>query len=358
MDEPLNIAIALPTWVGDVVMATPVLRAVRKHFANSRITHVGRTIALEVLAGDAAIADEQLPDISQQSPKLVNTIRQGWQLRSRKFDLAILLPNSFRSAMVFALGGAKRIAGYSRDGRGWLLSDKLQPPRSESGDATPIAIIDYYIGLANSLGVTVDSRELSLGVTSEGEAQAEQLLADAGTDESRPLVMLNPGASFGPSKLWPANRYAAVADALAGEYGAQIIINAAPGEKGIARQVAAAMQSKPAINFAEVPGNIALLKSLLRRCSLLITNDTGARHIAAAMGASVVTIFGSTDPKWSQIDYEHERIVRVEVPCSPCQQKVCAQPQGEQWHECMTAVTVEMVLDAARELLVIAEDAK
>ncbi len=118
------------------------------------------------------------------------------------------------------------------------------------------------------------------------------------------------------------------------------------------------MQSKPAINFAEVPGNIALLKSLLRRCSLLITNDTGARHIAAAMGISVVTIFGSTDPKWSQIDYEHERIVRVEVPCSPCQQKVCAHPAGPQWHECMKAVTPVMVLDAARELLAIAEDAK
>ncbi len=358
MDEPLNIVIALPTWVGDVVMATPVLRAVRKHFANSRITHVGRSVALEVLAGDAGIADEQLLDISQQSPKFINMIRQGRQLRSGKFDLAILLPNSFRSAMVFRLGGAKRIAGYSRDGRGWLLTDKLEPPRSESGATSPVPIIDYYIALANSLGVTVDSRELSLGVTPEGESQAQQLLADAGTDDSRPLVMLNPGAAFGPSKLWPSNRYAAVADALADEYGAQIIINAAPPEKEIARQVAAAMQSIPAINFAEVSGSIALLKSLLRRCSLLITNDTGARHIAAAMGTSIVTIFGSTDPKWSQIDYEHERIVRVDVPCAPCQQKVCMQPAGAQWHECMTAVTPEMVLEPARQLLAIAGSAK
>lgn len=163
--------------------------------------------------------------------------------------------------------------------------------------------------------------------------------------------MLNPGGAFGPSKIWDSHRYAGVADRLMQRHGAQIIINAAPSERAIAASVDREMCNTPAVNFAELDNSLGLLKGLLRRCSLLITNDTGARHIAAALGTGVVTLFGSTDPRWSRIDYDRERIIRVDVPCSPCQKKMCAQPPGPLYHQCMSAITPEMVLQAAEKLL-------
>jgi heptosyltransferase-2 len=163
--------------------------------------------------------------------------------------------------------------------------------------------------------------------------------------------MLNPGASFGPSKMWPADRYAALGDALIEKWGAQVIVNAAPAERAVAAAVVAAMKHKLLLHFADRDNSLGLLKGLLSRTDLLVTNDTGARHVGAAMGAAVVTIFGSTDPDWTRLDYPRERLVRTAVECAPCQKKRCRLPAGPTRHRCMTAIPVEMVLAAAEELL-------
>ena len=350
MSEPRNIAILLPNWVGDVVMATPALRAMREYFAAARVTHIGRPASLATLAG-GNLADEQLPDRSAEPPAVLSFLRQVRAIRARRFDLAVLLPNSFRTAMLCWLGGAKRRAGYARDGRGWMLSDRLEPIRDERGRFKPVPTIEYYNALARMLGADATSWRMALPVDDADQAAADAILNEAKVDAVRPVVMLNPGAAFGPSKLWPAERYAVVADELIERRGAQIIINAAPSERGVAAAVAAAMKHSPAVSFAERDNSIGLLKALLRRSDLLITNDTGARHFAAAMETAVVTIFGSTDPTWARIDYPRERQIQVCVPCGPCQRKVCTQPPGDAFHQCMKAITSEMVLAAADDLL-------
>jgi heptosyltransferase-2 len=349
MLKPERIAIFLPNWVGDVAMATPALRAARGHWPKARIVHVGRSLALDTLAG-TPWADGRIVDNTRVPPQFRNFLGLIRELRREHFDLAILLPNSFRSAGVARLAGASRIAGYDRDGRGWLLSDKLQPQR-DGRRFVPVPTIEYYNDLLRRLGAEVESNRMELPVTEADEAAAEALLQECGVSDASPRVMLNPGASFGVSKMWAPRRYAQLADALADKCGAQIIINAAPSERDIAAEVASNMKHAPAVNFADRGNSLGLLKSLLRRCDLLVTNDTGARHLAAAMGSAVVTIFGSTDPTWARIDYPRERIVRVDVPCSPCQQKQCRLPQGPQFHQCMKAITVEMVLEPAMELL-------
>ncbi len=348
--SPTTIAVLLPNWVGDAVMATPALRALRQRFESARITLIGRPAPLAVLAG-AELGDDTLPDTSAKSPVIINLPKMAGQLRRRRFDLAVLLPNSFRSAMLAWLGRARRRLGYVRDGRGWLLTDKLLPLRCAEGELLVQPARDYYIGLLAPLGITVDDKRMLLTATPDGEAAADDLLTAAGRDHATPLVMLNPGGAFGPSKLWPTERYAAVADDLMARCGAQIIINAAPGEQALARAVADAMAAPPLINFADHDNTLALLKSLMARCRLVITNDTGARHVAAAMHASVVTIFGSTDPGWTTIDYPRERIVRADVPCAPCQKKHCPLPPGPTFHQCMQAIGVDEVLSAAVELL-------
>jgi heptosyltransferase-2 len=365
-------------------MATPALKALRRHFAQARITHIGRKMSLETLRG-SDWADATLAERSNQRPALAGFAATSLAIRAGKFDLAVLLPNSFRSAVLARVGGGiKRVVGYDRDGRGWLLSDKLAPPRGEDGKLSAVPAIVYYNAIATHLGAPDPGWTMELPVSPDNQAAADAMLRDAGITlvpsppsarrsslaaasggggqgwpppitevptSPGPLVMLNPGASFGPSKLWPAERFAAVADELIARRGAAVIINAAPAEKAVALAVAAAMRHPPLINLAERENSIGLVKALLLRCDLAITNDTGARHLAVALGAAVVTIFGSTDPARTELHYQRERIIRADVPCSPCQKKQCPLPVGAEFHQCMTAISPSMVLAAAEELL-------
>ena len=347
--SPERIVVFLPNWVGDAVMATPALRALRQRFASARITFFGKPASVAVLDGSGLCDATALDRLSGSSTRQ-GAFAAGRRLRSEKFDLAVLLPNSFRSALIARRARISRRLGYDRDHRGWLLTDRRQPPRGDGGLEVYPAL-DYYLDLVAECGATPDSRELRLGVTDAGEAQAQQLLADAQYDSSQPLVLLNPGGSFGPSKLWPAERYAAAADSLVDQCDAQIIINAAPGEETIAAAVAVAMAHPPLVNLADDANSLALVKSLLKRTDVLITNDTGARHIGAAMQTALVTIFGSTDPAWTIIDWPRERIIRADVACSPCQKKRCPNPPGSTFHQCMTAIQPQDVIDAAKDLL-------
>ena len=353
MPAPPDIVVILPNWVGDVVMATPALRALRSKFAHSRFTIVGKQVALDTLAA-LPVADNSVPDLSRHGPVPTGLIDLTAALRAGRHDIAVILPNSFRSALVAKLAGIRRLVGYRRDGRGWMLTDWLNPLRDEHGHLIPISAIDYYIDLVALLGATPDSRQMQLLVSPDDALAAEQLLAEAGAEAGRPLVMLNPGASFGVSKMWDPARYAALADMLIERRDVQIIINAAPNEREIALEVARKMRHPTLMNFGFRDNTIAMLKALLRRCDVLITNDTGTRHVGAALGTGVVTLFGSTDPAWAEIGYRRERIVRLDLPCSPCQQKLCTQPPGPLYHQCLGRIAPEMVLPAVEELLELA----
>ncbi len=350
-----TIAVFLPSPLGDAVMATPALRALRDACPAARIVHVGRRPALEVLEG-AKLADEAVLDDSKvPSPlgQVGRLLRAGWRLRARRIDLAVLLPNSFRPAAMAWIAGARSRAGYVRNGRGWLLTHRRRPPRDGTGRRAPIPTIAYYADLIEQLGFPRPAGPMELGVAPRDQEAADALLRRAGVDPLDPglLVTLNPGAAFGPSKLWPAERYARLADGLRERHDARIVVNAAPNERPVAQAVEDAMASPPELSFARRDNTIGLLKGLLRRSTVLVTNDTGPRHVAAAMGIGLVTVFGSTDPVWARIDYPRERIVRVEVPCGPCQQKTCPLPEGEPYHQCMTRIQPEQVLQAVESLL-------
>lgn len=349
MLDARNIAVFLPTWVGDAVMATPTLRALRRGAPDARITYVGRPAAIETL-DHLPFFNDRVLDISHKGHRRASFFHMARILRKRRFDLALLLPNSFRSAAVATFAGIPRIAGYARDGRGWLLTDKLEPPRDPAGRFLPIPAVEYYARLLELLDVPFDPAPMSLAVAPRDAEAAEAMIAASGAG-ARPLVMLNPGASFGVSKMWSPARFAAVADALSAQRGFRTIINVSPAERDIGIAVAQAMTVPPAINMADYRPSLGLLKALVCQCALLVTNDTGARHVGAAFGIGVVTVFGSTDPLWSRIDYPRERIVRIPLSCSPCQQRFCPQPAGPFYHKCMNDISPDMVLQQALQLL-------
>ena len=347
---PRSIVVFLPNWVGDVVMATPTLGALRSSFPDARITYFGRPVALDTLSG-TDWADGVILAMPKVRSRTLGQLQLIGTLRAGRFDLAVLLTNSFRTALLAKLAGIGRIAGYDRDARRFLLTDKISPPRDDSGQLVPVSAIDYYAELAGMLGAEISDRKMYLPVTEADEQAADELFEQAAIDPARPVVMLNPGASGGTSKIWGPDRFAQTADILIETRGAQIVINAAPAEKHIAADVAGRMDGSPAINFADRDNTLGLLKGTLRRTDLLVTNDTGARHIAVAVGAAVVSVFGSTDPLWARINCPRERIVSVDVNCGPCGRKLCNQIPGPMYHHCMGKVTAEMVVEAAEQLL-------
>jgi heptosyltransferase II len=159
------------------------------------------------------------------------------------------------------------------------------------------------------------------------------------------MILLNPGAQFGAAKCWLPENFAALADRFVEELGASILISAAPRERRIVDEILRLMKN-PAVDLLALGSELGALKEIVRRCDLMITNDTGPRHIAAAFDVPVVTIFGPTHPEWTEIYFARERKVAVKVFCGPCQKKICPLD-----HRCMTRITPAMVFDTAISLL-------
>lgn len=343
--NPSRILVVLPNWVGDLVLATPALRALRQRFPTQHIAFLVRSHLAEILSGGDWMDEIIHWPAGKTRPKR----RQGFlglaaDLRKQKFDVAVLLANSFRSALLARLAGVTRRVGYDRDGRGLLLTDRLLPQK-HNGKYVPVPMTRYYNSIARYLGCRECPTQLELFTTPAEEAAAEKAIAAAGIRPDRPIVVLNPGASFGPAKCWLPERFAEVADRLVDEFSAAVVISCGPKEIDVARAVAGAMK-RPAVVLDNPIMPLGPSKALIRRSSLLVTNDTGARHFAKAFGTPVLTIFGPTDPEWTATEYAAERTLMVKVDCGPCMKRTCPLD-----HRCMTRITSAMVFDKARELM-------
>jgi len=308
-DTARRVLVVLPSWVGDVVMATPMLRALRALYGEARITGLIQGYVAPVL--DASPWCDELIELGE-GDGVLGTARR---LRRERFDLAVVLPGSFRSGLMVWMSGVRRRVGYAREGRGMLLTDRLSPPR-EGGRYAPVAAVRYYLALAEHLGARAPSLSVELFTRAADDERAAALLRAAGVepDSARrgvPLVLLNPGAATkGEAKLWPAERFAAVADALIERRGAAVVVNGSPKERAVLDAVHRAARGE-LIDLPARGGDLALLKSIARLSDVMITNDTGGRHIAAAMGAAVVSLFGPTDPAWTVLEEVDERIIRA-----------------------------------------------
>lgn len=347
MSAPERILVVQPSWVGDAVMATPTLRAIRQLYPGAHISYLLRRYVKPIYAG-MPFADKLITYRTGRTKAKAGkgTFDLAARLRARRFDLAILLPNSFKAALICKMAGIDRIVGYERDGRGFLLSDKLLPVK-ERGKFIPTPIVKYYLGIAHYLGSPHRDLKLELFVTDHERRDAEQVLARAGIDSSsnRPLVLLNPGAQYGAAKCWLPDHFAQLADRMIDELGATVLISAAPKERPIVDEVIRYMRHAP-VDLSRAGCTLGALKEIVRRCDLMVTNDTGPRHIAAAFDVPVVTVFGPTHPEWTEIYFARERKVSVPVFCGPCQKKTCPLD-----HRCMTRVSPGMVFSAAAELL-------
>ena len=339
MTKSKNVLIWLPSPLGDAIMATPAMRAFRSLFKDAKITCLGPAFTRQILS-PSPFCDQWL----DQEKSLLKNIRM---LRSGNYDTCVLLKNSFSSAFVVRCSGTRRRVGYARDGRSFLLTDRIRPLRTDDRKYKPAPMIDYYLKLAEHLGADVESRKPELSTASD-DVNAVLEKFDNLKSPAKPLAILVPGGAFGPSKLWPIERYAALADRLSETYQANVILSVAPvkEEIEIAESICKLASSSP-INLGYTSLNGGQLKALYSLADLVITNDTGPRHIAIALNKPVVSLFGPNNPQWTQTGHEKEIQIIGKAPCVPCDKPICAQNQ----HLCMESITVDAVFEAAANYL-------
>ena len=327
MTEVSRVVVA-PNWLGDCVMALPVLRAIRRARPGDGLTVLARRGAAALFRAEGS-ADAVL-----ERSGLLGDARR---LRAGRFAEAWLLPNSLRSAIAPWLAGIPVRIGYDADHRGPLLTHAPRP-----GSRTEHQLRDYA-ALLRSRGIEPDFDPPRLPVTAKALDRAASALEAAGVDRDEPLALLAPGAAFGWTKRWPPERYGALGDLLISRgHSSAIVIG--PGEEHLGASVAAAARARLPVLGADLdPLELAALFSCAR---VVVANDSGPMHIAAAVGTPVVAFFGPTDPGRTAPSGSPAKILDRYVFCSPCFLKEC--PYG---HECMKEITVEDALGAVEDLL-------
>ena len=333
-------------WVGDAIMALPALRAVRAKFADAHIAIVARPYVADIYRGQG-VSDELIAYDPRGAEKgMGGRERLAERLRAGKFDAALLLQNAFDAAWLVWRAGIPERIGYARDGRGILLTKSIAVPKAGE---IPAHEQFYYLELVRRAGWlerVEGEREISLAVSREAGEAAEERLVSAGV-RSRSnggaaglRVAIGAGASYGSAKCWLPERFAEVANRLMSESDAEIILFGTAGEAAVSNAIIAGMKRKP----IDLTGKTAIaeLPALLSRCQLFIGNDSGAMHVASAVGLPVVAIFGPTDPFGTAPVTPKCTIVQEKPYCSPCFLRRCPTD-----HRCMTRVSAESVTTAA-----------
>ncbi len=321
-----RILVRAPNWVGDVVLSLPAVRDLRRNFPGARLTALARPWVADLYR---AVAEVDEVRESQSSGKDVDGLRGA-------FDLGVLLPNSFGSALTLWRACVPERWGYATDGRARLLTRTLRVPDDVRGRSQ----VYYYRSMLAGLGLHVSGApDASLHCPPEWSQKAAAKLGADG-----PWLGLNPGAFYGTAKRWLPERYAAVADRVARRTGAKIAILGGAAERALGEAIARMMVTPARVLAGET--TLPELVGALRQLRGLITNDSGPMHLAAALGVPVVAVFGSTDWRETAPVGARARLVREDVECAPCMLRECPID-----HRCMRRVTVDRVAETALEIM-------
>jgi heptosyltransferase II len=324
-------------------MALPAVRAVREKFSEAKISILARPYVAEIYC-DQHICDELIA----YDP---NRDHQGWrgrerlasEIKAKKFDIALLLQNAFDAAWLAWRAGIPQRIGYARDGRSLLLTKAIPAPKA--GEIPPHEKF-YYLELlrrAGWLATLPDVPHIKLEVPDAQKRRASQTLLEAGARPQAFRLALGAGASYGSAKCWPPNRFAEFANQFRAERDADVILFGTTGELAVSYAITANMKRKPIDLTGKT--DIGDLPALLSQCHLFLGNDSGAMHVAAAVGLPVVAVFGPTNPEGTSPVTTRYSIVQQKPYCSPCFLKRCPTD-----HRCMKSVTAEMVRAAANQL--------
>lgn len=333
-------------WVGDAVMTVPALRELRRLLPRARVTLATRPWAEGIFEGADFVDDLLVTRGAESGPGALLAEARAW--RARRFDLAVLFPNAFAPALVAALARVPARLGHSTQGRSALLTHRVPVPdwRGRRHE------VFYYLNLVAELErllhgtASVEAREpdTRLPAPEARTREALGMLRESGVPAGRPLVAMCPGSTNSRAKRWPAERFAAVADMLAERAGASVVLVGAADESDVSEEVAGRMRARAFVLTGRT--SLSQTAAVLRASDLLVTNDTGPAHVAAAVGCPVVVVFGPTNPSTTRPFSESAQVVCRPPACAPCMLRDCPID-----HRCMTAVTAEEVFERAAHAL-------
>jgi heptosyltransferase-2 len=333
-----RILVRATNWVGDAVMSLPALRALRQRFPQAHISILAKPWVADLYAREH-FCDELIPYTALTFFEKCTAARA---LRGRRLDTAILLQNAFEAAAIAYLAGIPERIGYARDGRGFLLTRAIPVPKPGE---IPRHESFYYLELLRRAGV-VDEMPRNDAIRLEGAPAARS----AGLERFQQLglgeliIGVSPGAAYGTAKRWLPERFAESANRVANELGAAVAIFGSKDERDLCSSVAASIMT-PVKNFAGET-SLAEFIDLAAACRVYLTNDSGAMHIASALGVPTVAVFGATDDQATGPTGPLAKVVREPVECSPCLKRECPID-----HRCMTRVSAARVAEVALELL-------
>lgn len=345
--KPRKIAVFIPNWIGDVVMATPTLRALKTGLGEeSKIIGVMKPYVSKVLAGtnfvdEPLFYDRRSSDRTQHPGAIIQALSE------REVDTVLLLTNSLRSAYIGWRCGAKERVGYARYGRSPLLTKRLMPPR-EKRKLTPTPAISYYLELAYALGCKKESPQMELATSQEDEQGATAAWAALGLDELQEVIVFNTGGAYGAAKHWPTENYIELAKKIVSERDDRgVLVICGPAEQDSAREIESAVGHSRVRSMADQDLSLGVAKACVRRADLMITTDSGPRHFAPAFNVPVISLFGPIDPRWS--DSLHPLAVNLthNVECRPCGKRQCPLKH----HQCMRGISVGQVYNAMQAQL-------
>ncbi|SPP65646.1 lipopolysaccharide heptosyltransferase II [Nitrospira lenta] len=339
---PSRILVRAPNWIGDAVMCEPALRGLRALFPKAEITLLAKPAIAELFIAYPGIDRRLVYDDRGIHAGLSGKWTLAGLLRRQRFDLAVLFQNAFEAALIAWLAGIRRRYGYGTDGRAFLLTDPVARPDR----ATLVHQVHYYWDLLKPLGVTGAPTVPALTVSADEIRAMDERLTESGVGREDLIVGVNPGSTYGSAKRWLPERYAEAALRVCRqiEQGQRrpvsVVILGAKGEEALGQSVADRLTVRSAVLSGRT--NIRELMAATKRCTILLTNDTGPMHMAAAFAVPVVAVFGPTDWKTTAPYGQEASIVRQPVDCAPCLLRECPID-----HRCMTGVTVDMVTQAA-----------
>lgn len=332
-------------WVGDAVMSVPALQLLRARFPEARIAILAKPWVAGLYQRES-FCDELIPyDALPGARGLKKKLKLASSLRQRRFDCALLLPNSFESAALVWLARIPTRIGYARDGRSSLLTHAISLPRPGE---IPRHQRFYYLHLIERAGLVdhyPDSTQIRLDGASLAALEGRKRFAAA--TFRRPVIGVSPGAAFGGAKRWLPERFAAAASRVAVERNATIAIFGSKEEAPICDKVRELVEASGQVchNFAGLTSLLEFIE-MAAACELMLTNDSGPMHIASALGVPTVAVFGATDEEATGPTGPLSRVIREPVECSPCLLRECPID-----HRCMTRVAAERVAETALALI-------
>ncbi len=335
-----RILVRMTNWVGDAVMTLPALEAVRENFPGSSITVLARPWVVPLVENHPAV-DAALPFTKSRGYPwdLAETLRMARQIRQGAFDLAILFQNAFEAAFLARVGGVKYRVGYNTQGRGLLLTHSV----IKDEEITREHQVEYYLAILRAMGWEAKSRDPVLHVGQKALDSATAVLASNEIGEDGFLLGLSPGAIYGPAKRWPEERFAAVGDRAAKEWGAKVLVFGSRGEQDVCRAVVRSMHE----DALDLSGKTSLDEALalIKKCDFFVTNDSGLMHAAAALEVPLVAVFGSTDAVATGPRGNKSRVVQCDTDCAPCLKPECPDD-----FRCMLDIEADEVWGAMEKL--------